>query len=148
MNHDLYTLKNDIVKKSFPELKEQKIFIRYKKMSDAYFLYDDESKPTYNIFVSTDIKRHPPIIVVGGIAHELCHIVSDLNMSKYMSEKDEELYKRNPQYRKLDERNTDLQTILRGYGKELYALNSLRRIKGMANGGLTPKEIEQLIRKR
>lgn len=135
-----------MIRTSFPELEEQKIIIGYKNMGNAYFLFETNQAPLYKIFVNNDVKRHPLEIARGGIAHELCHFVNRLNLSEYMRKKDEELYRKNPLYRKLDERNTDLQTILRGYGKELLALNSLKRVSSMADGGLTPEEIKKLLK--
>ena len=115
---------SEIVVKSFPELKYIKIEIDFNNVleeDDAYFIYGTFSKNEFFIDLDKSLKIVKKEIIVGGIVHELCHIVWELNIPEFKS-KDLKFYKIIPKYRQRDEKYTDLETILRGYGSELFSL--------------------------
>ena len=142
MKFNLENLLYRIVSKSFHELKDQKIKIEYAEIENAYFGFSGNKKG-YEMYVDPKMKKASKNLVVGGIAHELCHIVNEMHLSSYVNRKDRLLYKKNSHYFQLDEKNTDLQAILRGYGKEILTLSKLKK----RVGGLTPEDVKKLLKK-
>ena len=114
-----------IIDISFAELKRVKISIGFEdclKNHDSHCYYAYKNK-NYFIGIGTtlNVKDHKNIII-GAIAHELCHIVWEISTSERHFNKDYALFESNFMHRQRDEQYTDLQTILRGYGKELKEL--------------------------
>jgi len=142
MAYELKKVLDEIVSNSFPELRERKIKIEYAQIENAYFGFNGNKKG-YELYVDPKMKNVSKNLVLGGIVHELCHIVNEMNLSRYMSRKDRLLYKKNSHYFQLDEKNTDLQAILRGYGKGILALSKLKK----RLGGLTTNEVKKLLKK-
>ncbi|MBU2522941.1 MAG: hypothetical protein KKE23_01470 [Nanoarchaeota archaeon] len=143
MVYELRNVLDEIVSNSFPELKKQKINLKYEKLSEYLFNFGGTMNH-YWISVESTLKKASKKLIQGGIAHELCHIVNDMNLSKYMKRNDLKLYKKNSRYRQMDERHNDLQVILRGYGIHLIEL-----IKKCSkeNEGLTVEEVKTLLKR-
>ena len=142
MAYELVDVLEEIISKSFPELSKQKIKIRYEKMPSALFAFDGIMNH-YHISVDSTLKKASKKLIQGGLVHELCHIVNEMNLSKYMKRNDLKLYGKNSHYRQLDEKNTDLQVIMRGYGSHLLELIG----RGKKDEGLTLKEVKKLLRR-
>ena len=84
----------------------------------------------------------------GGFAHELGHISKELMLKKEQTLMDKMIYRRSKTYKTLDERNTDLQTILRGYGPQLLSLLIYNEEKGFPHykeNGLSIREVSLLL---
>jgi hypothetical protein len=118
--NDLKVILDSIIKGAFPELLAEDIKIEYKKLKDAMFEYGMLSYEGAYIEVDKSLKDAPINVLIGGIVHELAHILTDIKIGKNQSIKDRLAYKISTRYKTLDERNTDLEVILRGYGKELF----------------------------
>ena len=109
----------EIINKSFPDLfgfKIQVDIVPDKELPDSYLEYGSQGS---NFFISIccSMSQQNDDVLIGGIVHELCHIAND----RYGNWFEQFIYDHNLHYRKLIERNTDLDTIIRGYGKELLA---------------------------
>ena len=110
-----------IIKESFPELANIDISIDFEdsyNIDDCYFLYGNKEIGFF-IDVDKSLETAEQGIIVGGIAHELCHILWECSVTKYYERHDSRLYKKHFLHRQRDEKYTDLETILRGYGPEL-----------------------------
>ena len=82
------------------------------------------------------------------MAHEISHIIRMSKLSFYNQKKDLDLYRINL-YKDLDERNTDLDVILRGYGGELLSYKMFLLSTGVyIDEGLTINEAKKLIRQK
>lgn len=144
----LLNITNSLIHKSFPELEKVSILIDFEELSDAYLMYGVvKDKKEYFIVVDPSMKKAPVKAVTGGIAHELCHIVSDLQDNSILKIFWNWLYNKNIYYQNLVERNTDTDTIIRGYGNELLILmdfsnkNADDRVFKTPYTGLTYEEI-------
>lgn len=150
MEKKLEQILDELIIDGFPELMNTNIQIKYTTSKTTPFAYDDlntGSKGFY-IEVSKYIKDAPKNVLYGGLAHELSHIISELPLSKKEISKDREYYNNSFAYRKLDERNTDVTVILRGYGKELLALLKYLKNNGYEHcedGGLSVREVKKLL---
>jgi len=130
-----------IVLKAFPDLLQERIHTEYALLEDSFFEYGILGKD-YFIEVKKSLETVDDQIVIGGIAHELCHIARDKKKGFF----DSFLYKHNKYYRYMDERQTDLDVVLRGYGKNLMAFLKFRETQTLSyeNEGITLIELEKL----
>jgi hypothetical protein len=118
-SEELSTLTLELIVKSFPDLVDMTIdtfIVPDKEIPDAYLQYSSMSSSFY-IDICETLASQNDKIVIGGIVHELCHIARD----RFGNWFEQFIYDHNLRYRRLVERNTDLDTIIRGYGKELLA---------------------------
>lgn len=145
------------VRTSFPELNDLSITIDYKKFKNLLdlFEYDDgcgffeySNKRNYQLNVSTALKEAPEMAIQGGIAHELVHIFDDRCMDMFTFKLDELSRKLFEHYSEIDERNTDLGAILKGYGPHLLALAEFadKLAPGRADCGLSAEELRKILR--
>ncbi|TSE04403.1 MULTISPECIES: hypothetical protein [Aquimarina] len=145
---NLQTILNDIIKNAFPELMDEDIAIEWKNLEDA--LMDQGGLTGHGYFIEVDesLKKANEAIIVGGIAHELCHILADLKVGKWQILLDRVAYRIFKRYRTLDERNTDLQAIIRGYGSSVLLFMKYSENKGYnyyKEDGLSIREIEAIL---
>lgn len=117
--NNLREILDDVIKRAFPELLSEDIKIEYKKLKDAMLEYGMLSSEGAYIEVDKSLKEAPVNVIQGGMAHELAHILIDLKIGKRKSLNDKLAYRISKRYKTLDERNTDLEVILRGFGSEL-----------------------------
>lgn len=148
---DLKTITNNIIKKSFPELKGKNLEIYFRNLDDALMKFNilDQDYNNFAIEVDDSLKKANNIISLGGMAHELCHFSRELSLTKEFSVYDGEMYEKYLKYRIEDERNTDKEVIKRGYGEHLLALaeynqNILKR-PYVEESGLSIIEIKSLL---
>ncbi|HEV8515829.1 MAG TPA: hypothetical protein VGQ59_21255, partial [Cyclobacteriaceae bacterium] len=83
------------------------------------------------------------------IAHELCHIIEERKLGTRRSLADKLAYKISTRYKTLDERNTDIQVVLRGYGAELLEFMTFAEQKGFdfyEEDGLAVRELKVLLK--
>lgn len=144
----------ELIRKSFPELKNLSIRLKVEKLKrgsmratrlyGGWLIIIDPEK-------YSDAKNEE---IVGAMAHELCHFEDYLKKSwiKYFFWYLH--YKLSNKFRRKVEIKTDIETIKRGYGKELaenrgYMIKKypIVYIKGVGRCYLLPKEIKQFMRK-
>jgi len=120
---ELNNIKDEVIRNAFPELMEVDITALFVKIDDFVMQVDELKDKGWVIEVDDMLimkEGNDEIIDVleGGIAHELAHIVGKPR-GLFNVWINEFLYKISWKFRELDERNTDLIVIIRGYGKEL-----------------------------
>ncbi|MBI4173397.1 MAG: hypothetical protein HY519_01630 [Candidatus Aenigmarchaeota archaeon] len=146
----LESLMERMIRRSFPELAHEAIYIHYDALDNDFMRYE-KLHSGHVIKVDESLKRAPASVKKGGIAHELAHIAHERLMDEKVSDMDRQAYRRSKRYRTLDERNTDLEVILRGYGKQLLEFMRYVKAKGYAydiDHGLALKEVRLLISRR
>jgi hypothetical protein len=144
VNHILDT----VISKGFPELLGEDIHIEYVTLKDALLSYGTLSPEGFYIEVDNILKNAPGGVLKGGIAHECAHIVFDKRRANRTFSLDLFAYRVSSQYRILDERNTDLEVILRGFGRELeqFLKHSVKLgLDHYREDGLSMREIEILL---
>ena len=138
---------NNIVKESFPELLSYSFSLEYDEIKNGFAETWETSETSYTFTLDILFEEADEDVVIGLLAHELSHITQDIGYSKYEVWFDNFLYSRFPKYSLLDERNTDLTVILRGYGLNLLKL--LRYIEDKypeyVTEGLSVNEIKILL---
>jgi hypothetical protein len=135
---------SEMIAKGFPDLKNEIIILDYyTKRKGCFFEYSSSKDRIYGIDISETMENCPIIAFKGGLGHELSHIAREKSATKAQ----ERLYKQCKEYRALEERETDLETIIRGYGRELLEFSrfadKIRPYK--KEYGLSAGEIEILL---
>lgn len=150
---------NEVIGKSFPELKNEKINVKTFKSDSSYFKsqfsiarYLTFRELHYTIFVNPEVyKKYAPHTAIRAIlAHELAHIL---------------YYKRKNRCELLGlvaladdsftakfERKADLEAIVRGYGETLkeyrqwlYQNIPAKSLKGKKSNYFSPEEIDLML---
>jgi len=145
---NLGKIRDRVIKKGFPELMDDDIQIEYSDLDDALFEYGELSEEGSYIEVDLSMKETPEEVIEGGLAHELSHILTDKKEDKNLTLREKLAYKFSATYRTLDERNTDLLVIIRGYGNQLLAFLKYAQENGFPHykeDGLSIREIETLL---
>ncbi len=122
--HNLRALTSDIIKQSFPVLKDKKIFVFTGPL--RFYAFSVWIPPLYRVVVlSNKTRDFNTKVLTGLIVHELCHQERYIEMGtvnylvfavKFL------ILKR---IRSTEEKATDRLTIEKGYGRELYELSSI-----------------------
>jgi hypothetical protein len=121
---DLIDIKDNLVRTAFSELENTVIRIAYRSVWDGFLSYGVHEHPEEDIYyidVDNVFKKAPKEAKIGGIAHELAHIVTELAMPSFMGRCLEFLWNKFDSYTRYDERRTDLFVVRRGRGEELLA---------------------------
>lgn len=126
----LEKIKDEIIQEAFPELLDEDVKIEYKPLSDALLAGGLLSPEGFYIEVDNSLKSAPKDVNIGGIAHEIAHFVVGKQLSIKKSFWDYVLYKVSARYRTLDERNTDLTVLIRGFGEQLLSFMRYTEEKG------------------
>jgi len=154
---------NELIDKSFPSLKNEKVKII--EISKYLFWWAGGDVIKFNnkyfIIVTNKIKESDNKALKAFFAHELCHvedykkrnIPSIINIFYYLKEGLSWVFCTS--FSRELERKTDIETIKKGYGKELlkWALErenrySKRKLNMLySRGYLSPKEIKQEMKK-
>ena len=145
---DLTGLLDGVIHRGFPELLGEDIRIEYLTLRDSLLTYGKLSHEGFYIEVDKALHNAPIKVLRGGIAHECAHIVFDKSKGNKTLSIDMFAYRVSRQYRILDERNTDLEVILRGYGPELLEFLHYSVQLGLDHyreDGLSIREIESLL---
>lgn len=146
--NNLQTLRDQVIRRGFPELLADDIQIEYKHLKDALLEYGSLTGEGYYIEVDESLQNSSPKVLIGGIAHELSHIVVDKNVEARLMSRDRLAYKISRRYKTLDERNTDLEVILRSFGKELLIFLEYAERAGYPHykeDGLSIREVKILL---
>lgn len=149
--HDLTAIANGIVRKNFPELMDEDIQVKYKSLDDAVMQCCKLQSDGFYLEVDTTVQEAPVEVIEGGLAHEFAHIVEERKKSLFDTLRDRIAYKISPRYRRLTERNTDIETIMRGYGAQLLVFLQYCETKGFPHyleDGLSIREVQQLLNVR
>lgn len=132
----------------FPELRSKDIQIEWTESEESLLSVQELDPEGWIIEVDKDLENAKEAVIRGGIAHELCHILTDLKWKNSSRLLDRLLYKISRRYEILDERNTDLETILRGFGPELLAFMVESEKAGLdfhEEDGLSIRELKALL---
>ena len=89
-----------------------------------------------------------PQVIIGGFAHEFSHILLEKTAHERVISRDILAYRLSKRYKTLDERNTDLEVILRGFGKDLLVFLEFSEKEGYPHykeDGLSIREVKILI---
>ncbi len=149
--HDLEGLRDNVIRKGFMELIAEDIQIEYQELDDALFEYGSLTEEGYFIEVDESLKDASEDVLVGGLAHELSHILTDKFLDGKLQLRDRLAYRISKRYKTLDERNTDLQVILRGFAYELLIFLEYTENKGFPHykeDGLSIREVKVLSQKQ
>ncbi len=150
---DLEIMRDDMVAHGFSELIGQQIEIDFVQdpVDDELASYGTTSEGFF-IDINPSFKTAPVEVIQGAIAHELAHILADLEERKlpWIERALESLaYKISKRLRALDERSADLEAIRRGYGSQLLALLRYNEekfgLKWSKEKGLSVEEVESLL---
>ncbi|MBN1377438.1 hypothetical protein JW949_03870 [Candidatus Woesearchaeota archaeon] len=147
--NNLEEILDDVVINGFPEFMDEDIWIEYKSIKKSLLKSGELTDEGFYIEVDNLLKDTSANVIMGGVAHELAHLVTERNLSKYSSKKDGLHYKRSKRYKTLDERDTDLRAILRGYGPHLLEFMKYSKEKGFPyykKDGLSINEIKTLLK--
>ena len=146
--NDLQALRDQVIRRGFPELLADDIQIEYKYLKDALLEYGSLTGEGCYIEVDESLRNASPQVLIGGLAHELSHIVVDKNLQARLMARDWLAYKISRRYKTLDERNTDLEVILRSFGKELLIFLEYSERTGYPHykeDGLSIREVKILL---
>jgi hypothetical protein len=141
---------NTVIRRGFPELLGEDIQIEYVKVKASLLNYGELTHEGFYIEVDTLLQKASPEVIIGGIAHECAHIVVDGEVGRKFLSGDMIAYRISKRYKTLDERNTDVEVILRGFGKELLAFlrySAKLKLSHFREDGLSMREVEILIGK-
>jgi hypothetical protein len=146
--NELTKVLNLVIRKGFPELLREDIHIEFVKLPDALLQYGELTHEGYYIEVDESLRGAPRGVLIGGIAHENAHIVMERSIGHRFASGDWLAYRISSRYKTLDERNTDIEVILRGFGGEL--LQFLRYSEKLdlnhyKEDGLSIREVEILL---
>lgn len=145
---NLAEVRDRVIKKGFLELMDEDIQVEYKNLDDALLEYCGLTSDGYSIEVDASMKNAPIDVMEGGFAHELSHILTDLGEARSSKRRDRWARIISKRYRTLDERNTDLQVIIRGFGSQLLAFLEYSQEKGFDHykeDGLSIREVRAIL---
>ena len=146
--NSLLEIRDDIIVSGFPELMKEDIQVEYKLLNDALFEYGGLTSEGFYIEVDESLKNAPRDVMEGGFAHEFSHISTDLELGKKQTLCDRIAYRVSKRYKTMDERDIDLQVILRGYGPQLLSFLRYSEEKGFPHykeDGLSIREVSSLL---
>jgi len=146
--NDLQEIRDSIIHRAFPELMDEDIQIEYTALDDAVFECGLLTPEGFYIHTDETMKEAPREVVEGGLAHELTHLVVDKKSNRNTLILERIAYRLARGYKTLVERDTDVQTILRGYGRQLVAFLEYCEQQGFEHykeDGLSIREIKALL---
>jgi len=154
---------NSLLKKSFPELKMEKIkIIEYPNWLIFWangFVY--KLPFSWGIFISKTERQLNRKALIGLLAHELCHVEQDKKIIKnflfgfFQSLFVDLSWAFDTKTSRIVERKTDLLAIKKGYGRELLELvlfqgkksSKRKSAKTHSRGYLSPQQIKSYMKK-
>ena len=144
MRKRIRRIAEQIINDSFPLLKGKRIF--YLTFYLRFYAFSIWIPPfTRIITLSTRTKKFDEYVLTGILAHELCHQERYIGMGAWRYLKFIISYLFSPRIQKEEERATDLLTIRKGYGRQLYELTLMtcsdEKHKKIIDNYLTPGEI-------
>jgi hypothetical protein len=149
-NAHLDRILRQLICHSFPELRRLRIEIGFDDLEPGNCLEYYTLDGRFGITVSPLLREAPRKALVGGIAHELAHIVRDHHLGPLQRDWAFERFALSRTYRFREERATDRRAVERGYGPQLMALAAFARRIGIRferENGLLTNEIVCLHRR-
>lgn len=146
--NNLSEIRDKVIKSGFPELMSEDIQVEYKKLEDAVFECGGLTEEGFYIEVDKSMENAPESVIEGGFAHELSHILIDKTQGIGLTLRDGLARTLSKRYKTLDERNTDLQVIIRGYGGQLLSFLEYSDKKDFPHykeDGLSIREVKQIL---
>jgi len=146
--NDLVRIRDKVIQRGFPELLAEDIQVEYKHLKDALLEYGRLTEEGFYIEVDESLQNASEQVLAGGLAHELSHILVEKNLEGRAISVDGLAYRLSKRYKTLDERNTDLEVILRGFGKDLLAFLEYAEKEGCPHykeDGLSIREVKILV---
>lgn len=137
-----------LISRYFPELRGTEIDAFYRRITN-YLEYGEYASGGYYIRVDEKLKRASLIVLRGGLAHELCHILEYIKLSPLLRNLDDQRCEVSRRYRIRKERATDLEVARRGLLREIIAINRwawIQEGKWNPEIGLKPAELEALVK--
>ncbi|HUS50944.1 MAG TPA: hypothetical protein VMZ91_12325 [Candidatus Paceibacterota bacterium] len=145
---------DQLIKKSFPELRGKKIHIKLKKLKKGSMW---ANKVLYFYFlIKIDPRKYKGATnneISGALAHELVHFVEFEEMGFFRYIVRYPFYYLSKKFAQKWELNTDRRTIKRGYARDLFAnrkfrLKRLGKIdKKIIRNYMTPEEIKSYAKR-
>ena len=148
--NNLIQIRDDVIKRGFPELMAEDIQVEYTHLKDALFVYGRLTREGFYIEIDELLTKAAEQVLIGGFAHEFSHMLVDKSLTKRWTSMDSLAYIISKRYKTLDERNTDLEVILRGFGKELLNFLEYSEKEGYPHykeDGLSIREVKILLGK-
>ena len=139
---------------AFPELIDEDVRVEFLEDEDEDFgSYGELHGGGVFVEIAPSLETAHLDLLQGILAHELSHAVLDyktrVRFTLLERLYDWVAYAISERYRTLDERNTDLEIIKRGYGKQLLALleysENVLGIDYSPEKGLSPREVKVLL---
>jgi hypothetical protein len=143
-NARLERILRQLICRSFPELRRLRIGIGFDDLEPGTCLEYYTLHGRFGIAVSPLLREAPREALVGGIAHELAHIVRDHRLGPLQRDWAFERFASSRTYRFREERAADRRAVARGYGPHLIALARFARRIGIRferENGLLTNEI-------
>lgn len=141
-------LLREVVERGFPELMPHDLQISYESLGDTFEAYGRLEGGGWYVELDRALIGAPDKAKKGAIAHVLVHITDEMKLSGRESLFDRMLYQLSGRYKILDERNTDINVLVRGFGEELLALGEYLAGKNYHLGeetGITPSELRKIL---
>lgn len=139
----------NLIHKSFPTLKNKKIKIYEYKFTRGPSA-DAERLPFYlRIRTNIRLRDYSEGKLIGTFAHELCHLEKFVSLSwfHYYIIRD---FQKSKKFIKKEEKETDIETIKKGYAKQLYLQrksrwkSNVKKDKKLKKMYLSPIEIRKI----
>ncbi len=148
---DLGDISYIVIKNGFPDLLGLNILIEYKPLKNAFAEYGTLISGGFYIYIDSSLKKAPVEVKEGALAHELAHISKDKELRKTLSKKNYSFLKKSKIYGIFDERDTDLEIIIRRYGPqfldllEYYGEYYKKKDIYIKEGGLSINEVKAIL---
>ena len=143
-------LLREVAESGFPEMVSQGVSISYSNVLDSFDSYENVNGQ-WHIELDRKLVKASKSAKKGAIAHALARVVEEMSMSKKEEVLDRALYIISRKYRILEERNTDLSVITRGFGKELLDLDEYLEKRGYdfgSDSGISTYEMRRIFSRK
>jgi hypothetical protein len=148
---DLIALAKTMISTSFPVLRGMALKVKILDTEDYAMAMGLEGKEIHLDVSREDAARMERSVVIGVLAHELCHAEEDYRHGPLLESLLSWLYERIPSLETRMERRIDAAVIRKGYGTELLAFQRYhdRHYEPYdQTDGMTIEEIEEALRHR
>jgi hypothetical protein len=142
------------VLREYPELKDYTISVKYSSLPDAYSEYTLwPVRKRVLIEVDYTLRNKGKSLKRAAVASELSHVIKDKKLSRFgpLVFLERWLYDLSQKYRQKDEKQADLVTVSRGFGRDLLSLMYERQRgedeEGKTHEGLTVEELKEILNK-
>lgn len=146
----LKRLSREVIVAGFPELLDREVRVVWREINeseDANLTCEIIKGGKLEIKVDKGLMQMPENALKGGLAHEFAHAIKDIKKPKLLYEIEGRIYENLKRYKGLVEKETDLLTIKRGFGRNLleFAKYCEDFLGGYDPLNYTPQELEALV---